>query len=157
MTTLRLLISGSAAGSASARAGRGEKGNGAMATRIAVRLTGNLGLDDAERLLAELTAGTELSWREDSPAEDGRHLTGGLVELLLVAVVSRGAEMAFEGTVERVRELVAHWRERRLDPPSAEVEVVEVDVAEIEEPEEPEAEAPEEPEVEASAESETGN
>lgn len=148
MTTLRLLIPGPAAGSVSARAGRGEEGNGAMATRIAVRLTGNLGLDDAERLAAELAAGTELSWRDETPAEDGRHLDGGLVEVLLVAVVGRGAEMAFEGTVHQVRELVARWRERRLDPPSAEVEVVEVDVAEIEAGEEPEAEAPPESEPE---------
>jgi hypothetical protein len=98
-----------------------------MATRIAVRLTGNLGLDDAERLLAELEAGTELSWRDESPADDARHLTGGLVELLLVAVASRGTEMVFEGSVRRVRELVEHWRDRRLDPPLAEVDVVEVE------------------------------
>jgi hypothetical protein len=103
-----------------------------MATRIAVRLAGNLGLDDAERLLAELRAGTELSWRDESPPDDARHLTGGLVELLLVAVASRGSEMAFEGTARRVRELVEHWRERRLDPPLAEVEVAEIEVVEVE-------------------------
>jgi hypothetical protein len=108
-----------------------------MATRIAVRLTGNLGLDDAERLLAELEAETELSWRDESPADDGRHLTGGLVELLLVAVASRGTELVFEGSVRRVRELVEHWRDRRLDPPLAEVDVLEV--------EEPEAAAAPDP------------
>jgi hypothetical protein len=102
-----------------------------MATRIAVRLTGNLGLDDAERLLAELKAGTELSWRDESPADDARHLTGGLAELLLVAVASRGTEMVFEGSVRRVRELVEHWRDRRLDPPLAEVDVLEVAEPEV--------------------------
>ena len=98
-----------------------------MATRIAVRLTGNLGLDDAERLLAELKAETELSWQDESPADDARHLTGGIAELLLVAAAARGTETVVEGSVRHVRELVEHWRDRRLDPPLAEVDVVEVE------------------------------
>jgi hypothetical protein len=107
-----------------------------MATRIAVRLAGNLGLDDAERLLAELKAETELSWRDESPADDARHLTGGLVELLLVAAPGRSTELVFEGSVRHVRELVEHWRDRRLDPPLTEVDVVEVEEPEGGEPEE---------------------
>jgi hypothetical protein len=112
-----------------------------MATRIAVRLAGNLGLDDAERLLAELKAETDLSWRDESPADNARHLTAGPVELLLVAVAGRNTELVLEGSVRRVRELVEHWRDRRLDPPLAEVDVVEVAEPELADPEE-EAERP---------------
>jgi hypothetical protein len=92
-----------------------------MAKRISVRLVGNLGLDDADRLMDALADTTGLSWHDETPADSG-HLTGGIAELVLVAVVGRGAEMAFEGMVHKVRELVEDWKKRRLDPPQAEVE-----------------------------------
>ena len=94
-----------------------------MASRVTVRLSGRVGIDDIDRLLADLTKETELDWREERPA-DSKHLTG-IAELVLTAVISgaagKGAEVAVTATVERAREVVSRWRDRRLDPPEAEV------------------------------------
>lgn len=99
-----------------------------MASRVTVRLTGRIGIDDVDRLLADLTKETELDWREER-APDSRHLAG-IVELVLTAVISgaagKGAEVAVGATVHRVREVVSRWRDRRLDPPDAEVGTQEV-------------------------------
>jgi hypothetical protein len=95
-----------------------------VASCVTVRLTGVIGLDDADRLRDELTKETGLDWREERPA-DGKHLAGAVVELVLTAVISgaagKGAEVAIAATAGRVREVVSRWRDRRLDPPDAEV------------------------------------
>ncbi|MFF0388304.1 hypothetical protein ACFYS8_06345 [Kitasatospora sp. NPDC004615] len=92
-----------------------------MGTRISVSLKGPLGLDDASRLLEELAAQTGLGWREE-PVDEGKVLSGGLVEILLVAVVSKTTELAFEAVLERVKQVVERWREERLDRPEAAVD-----------------------------------
>jgi hypothetical protein len=95
-----------------------------VASRVTVRLTGVIGLDDADHLLGELAKETGLDWREERPA-DGKHLAGAVVELLLTAVISgvagKGAEAVIGATADHVREVVSRWRDRRLDPPDAEV------------------------------------
>jgi hypothetical protein len=100
-----------------------------VASRVTIRLTGTIGLDDSDRLLAELAKETGLDWREERPA-DGKHLAGAMVELLLTAVISgaagKGAEAAIEATADRVREVVSHWRDRRLDPPAADIVTADV-------------------------------
>ncbi|MDH6137595.1 hypothetical protein P3T37_007028 [Kitasatospora sp. MAA4] len=83
-------------------------------------LKGLLGLDDASRLLDELAAETGLRWHEE-PVEEGKVLSGGLVEILLVAVASKTAEMAYEAAMERAKQVVERWREERLDKPEASV------------------------------------
>lgn len=103
-----------------------------MARRIVVRLAGNLGLDDAERLLGQLTAATGLAWRQETPAEEGRHLTGVMTAAVVAALIVRDGELVLNITVQQVREIVERWRERRLDPPMVEVEVVDADEAESE-------------------------
>jgi hypothetical protein len=95
-----------------------------------VRLTGKAGIDDAARLVADLAKETELDWREEHPRDD-KHLSG-IGELLLTAVISgavgKGGEVAVAATVDRIREVVKRWRDRRLDPPDAEVGMREVPV-----------------------------
>jgi hypothetical protein len=112
-------------GSASASAGADEGGTYEVATRITVRVSGPLGLDGPNQLRRALERETELDWSEQSSADD-THLSGGLAEILLVAIVSKSAEMAFGGAVEQAREgvhkVVEHWREQRLDPPKTVVE-----------------------------------
>lgn len=99
-----------------------------MASRIIVKITGAIGIDDADRLLANLTKEVGLDWREERHP-DGKHL-GGIVEFLLTAVIGgaggKGTEVAIEATVDRVREVVSRWRDRRLDPPDVEVETQDV-------------------------------
>ena len=94
-----------------------------MASRVIVKITGTIGIDDVGRLLADLTKEVELEWREERP-QDGNHL-GGIVELLLTAVIGgaagKGTEVAIEATVDRVREVVSRWQDKRLDPPDVEV------------------------------------
>jgi hypothetical protein len=93
-----------------------------VASRVTVRLTGAIGLDDSDRLLAELAKETGLDWREECPA-DGEHLAGAVMELLFTAVISgaagKGAEAAIGATADHVREVISRWRDRRLDPPDA--------------------------------------
>jgi hypothetical protein len=100
-----------------------------MASRITVRLTGAIGLDDADRLLDKLTKETGLDWRGERPA-DGRNL--GAWDLLLTAVISgavgKGGEAAAGVVGDHVRKVVNQWKDRRLDPPDAEVETREVPV-----------------------------
>lgn len=97
-----------------------------MASRVTVRLKGTIGLDDAGRLLAELTEETGLDWCEERPP-DGKHL--GVADLLLTAVISgvagKSAEAAAEAVGNRVRQVVSRWRDRRLDRPDADVETQE--------------------------------
>jgi hypothetical protein len=92
-----------------------------VGTRISVLLKGPLGLDDAARLLGELNAETGLAWRQE-PVDEGSVLSGGLVEILLVAIASRTVEMAYGAAVERAERVVERWRAERLDAPQASVQ-----------------------------------
>lgn len=103
-----------------------------MSTRITVRLTGDLGLDGAGLLLEDLERQTGLSWSDERRPDEGGHLDSGIAEVILIAVASRTAEMAYTTVVDRVREAVQDWRKTHLDPPHAEVEVAEIDDAEPE-------------------------
>ncbi len=102
-----------------------------MATQITVRVTGDLGLDDAEELLGELRRQTGVEWSEQHPVEDDGHLTGGLVEILITAVVGKGVEMALDPVidrvVDRVHEAIDRFRGTRLDPPATQVDLSSVD------------------------------
>src|ERR1039457_3605139 len=104
-----------------------EKGVG-MTSRVTVRVTGRIGIDDADRLLTDLAKETDLDWREEHSPDDG-HLAG-VGELLLTAMISgaagKGAEVMVEATVDRVREAIGRWRDRRLDPPGIEVRTQEL-------------------------------
>lgn len=95
-----------------------------MTSRVVVRLTGRTGIDDADRLLADLAKETGLDWREEPPSPGGKHLTG-IAELILTVLISgaagKGAEMAVEAAADRARDVVNRWRDRRLDPPEAEI------------------------------------
>ncbi|MGF1424942.1 hypothetical protein [Kitasatospora sp. LaBMicrA B282] len=102
-----------------------------MDSRISISLKGSLGLDDADRLLEELTAATSLAWREE-PVDEGKVLSGGLEEILLVAVLGKTTEMAVEYAVERARQVVERWREERIDQPEASVRTEALPAAEAE-------------------------
>ena len=93
-----------------------------VGARISVSLKGPMGLDDPARLISELEAKTGLAWYEES-AGDAKTLSGGLVEILLVAVASKTTEMAYEAAVERAKQVVDRFRAERLDPPQATVQV----------------------------------
>jgi hypothetical protein len=99
-----------------------------MTSRVTVRVMGRIGVDDADRLLADLAKETDLNWREEH-SPDGRHL-GGVSEFLLAAVISgavgKGAEVALAATVDRVRAAVGRWQEKRLDPPDIDVQTQEL-------------------------------
>ncbi|MER6571519.1 hypothetical protein ABT288_36425 [Streptomyces sp. NPDC001093] len=91
-----------------------------MATRISVTVKGLTGLDDRDRMLDELAAATGLSWRS-SPVDQGRVLTGGIVEVVLVAAVGKATEMTVSAAVDAVKRVVERWRDERLDPPETSV------------------------------------
>jgi hypothetical protein len=96
-----------------------------MAARVTVRVLGRIGVDDADRLLADLSRETELHWRQDHSPDDA-HL-GGISDLLLTAAVSgavgRSAEVATAAALDRVRAAISRWRDRRLDPPDIDIQV----------------------------------
>jgi hypothetical protein len=92
-----------------------------MAARISVSVKGLIGLDDPHRMLGELKAATGLSWRSQT-VDEGKVLTGGIVEILLVAVVGKATEMTVEAAVDAVRQVVERWRRERLDPPETSVD-----------------------------------
>jgi hypothetical protein len=101
-----------------------------MTSCVIVRIKGKAGIDDADRLLTDLAEETGLDWRQERPdAHGARHLSG-VGELLLTAVISgatgKAAEMAAEATLDRVREVISRWRDRRLDPPDTEIETAEL-------------------------------
>ncbi|WP_433453990.1 hypothetical protein ACQPXS_38075 [Streptomyces sp. CA-142005] len=91
-----------------------------MATRISVTVRGLTGLDDRERMLDELEAETGLSWRA-SAVDQGKVLTGGIVEVVLVAVVGKATEMTVSAAVDAVKRVVERRRRERLDPPETSV------------------------------------
>ncbi|MFF3914235.1 hypothetical protein ACFYZB_12230 [Streptomyces sp. NPDC001852] len=91
-----------------------------MATRISVTVKGPTGLDDPDRMLDELEAETGLSWHS-SAVDEGKVLTGGIVEIVLVAVVGKATEMTVSAAVDAVKRVVERWRGERLDPPETSV------------------------------------
>ncbi|MGW7529137.1 hypothetical protein [Streptomyces sp. NPDC054783] len=91
-----------------------------MATRISVTVKGLTGLDDLDRMLEELAAETGLSWRS-SAVDQGKVLTGGIVEIVLVAAVGKATEMTVSAAVDAVKRVVERWRSERLDPPETSV------------------------------------
>lgn len=99
-----------------------------MVSRVTVRVMGSIGVDDANRLLTELARATGLSWREEHPPDD-THLsgTGGLLlDAVISGAVGKAGEVMVEATVDRVREAVGRWREKRLDPPDVDVRAEEL-------------------------------
>ncbi|MGW2833129.1 hypothetical protein [Streptomyces sp. NPDC001286] len=86
-----------------------------MAVKISVSVKGQLGLDDPDRMLGELAAETGLTWHRREVEEDGV-LTGGIVEIILVAVVGKATEMTVSAAVDAAKHVVERWRGERLDP-----------------------------------------
>ncbi|WP_405869615.1 MULTISPECIES: hypothetical protein [unclassified Streptomyces] len=86
-----------------------------MATKISVSVKGLIGLDDPDRMLGELETETGLSWSPQEVEEDGV-LTGGIVEIIIVAVVGKATEMTVSAAVDAVKQVVERWRSERLDP-----------------------------------------
>ncbi|EST35044.1 hypothetical protein M878_07390 [Streptomyces roseochromogenus subsp. oscitans DS 12.976] len=81
---------------------------------------GLTGLEDQDRMLDELAAETGLSWRSRA-VDEGRVLTGGIVEIVLVAAVGKATEMTVSAAVDAVKRVVERWRGERLDPPETSV------------------------------------
>lgn len=90
-----------------------------MVSRVIVRIMGAVGVDDVDRLLGDLMKETALEWREER-SPDGKHL-GAAVDTVLLAVMGGAVGKGTEMVVDRAREVVGRWRDRRLDPPDAEV------------------------------------
>lgn len=82
--------------------------------QLTVSVRGSLGLDDDWRLIDELQKATGLAWRGE-PAGADDHLDGGIVEIVLVAVLGKTTELAYNAVVEKVRSRVEQWRRERLD------------------------------------------
>ena len=93
-----------------------------MATRLTVNVQGSLGLDDEQRLLDELAHATGVEWRTE-PVEDDGHLSGGLVEIALTVLLTKGTDVAFDAAIANVRKRLDHWRSERLDKPEYTVEL----------------------------------
>ncbi|MFJ9426077.1 hypothetical protein [Streptomyces sp. NPDC101249] len=90
-----------------------------MGTRIRVSVAGPAGLDELHELRAELDRTTGLSWQEGESGSDGRVLSGGVSEIILVAVTGKLSEMAVTYAVDAARKVVARHQARRLDPGEA--------------------------------------
>ncbi|MFF2936280.1 hypothetical protein [Streptomyces mirabilis] len=91
-----------------------------MATKISVSVKGLIGLDDPARMRVELEAETGLTWRQQEVAiadiaDEEAVLSGGIVEIILVAVVSKTAEMTVSAAVDAAKQVVERWRGERLD------------------------------------------
>jgi hypothetical protein len=84
--------------------------------QLTVNVQGSLGLDDGQRLIEELGRATGLTWRAE-PVEDDGHLTGGIVEIVLVAVLGKSTELVYGAAVEKARERIEQWRREHLDKP----------------------------------------
>ena len=87
-----------------------------MAKQLTVRVRGPLGLDDGRRLIDELEQATGLVWRDEPVKGDG-HLDGGIVEIVLVAVLGKTTELAYGAVMEKARGRIEQWRRERLDKP----------------------------------------
>ena len=79
-----------------------------MATKIVVSVKGLIGLDDPARMRGELEAETRLLWRpqEVAIAAEEDVLTSGIVEIILVAVVSKTAELTVSAAVDAAKQVV---------------------------------------------------
>ncbi|MER5664614.1 hypothetical protein [Streptomyces mirabilis] len=89
-----------------------------MATKISVSVKGLIGLDEPARMRVELEAETGLPWRPQEIADiadEEAVLSGGIVEIILVAVVSKTAEMTVSAAVDAAKQVVERWRGERLD------------------------------------------
>ncbi len=64
-----------------------------MATRISVTVKGPMGLDDPDRMLDDLARATSVPWQAHE-VDKGPVLTGGIVEIVLTAVIGKGVEMS---------------------------------------------------------------
>lgn len=82
--------------------------------RLTVSVHGSLGLDDDRRLIDELEKATGLVWRRE-PAKDSGHLDGGIIEIVVVAVLGKTTELAYGAVVEKVRSHIEQWRREHLD------------------------------------------
>lgn len=88
-----------------------------MARQLTVDVTGGaLGLDDGKRLAEELERATGVTWQLAPAADDG-HLSGGIVEIVLVAVLEKSTELAYAAVLDKARERIERWRRERLDKP----------------------------------------
>jgi hypothetical protein len=96
-----------------------------MAERIIVTVKGPLGLDDADSLLAELERETGLDWHEEDRPDD-KNLSG-VLELILVAIISKSVGTAFDQALAKAREVIERWRKTRLDPPDASIDTAPAD------------------------------
>jgi hypothetical protein len=110
--------------------------------QLTVNVQGSLGLDDGQRLIDELERATGLTWRAE-PVEDDGHLTGGIVEIVLVAVLGKSTELVYGAALEKARERIEQWRSEHLDKPEYTLTEAATDGAATEDvqPEEHEAEA----------------
>jgi hypothetical protein len=79
-------------------------------------VNGALGLDDGRRLIDELGQATGLEWWLEPVPTDG-HLTGGVIEIVLVAVLGKSTELAYGAVLEKVRDRAEQWRREHLDKP----------------------------------------
>jgi hypothetical protein len=96
------------------------RGSAALARQLTVRVKGSRGLDDDQPLLKTLEDSTGLKWHLESVRDEG-HLSAGIVEIVLVAVLSRSTELAYGAVVEKVRTHVEQWRDKYLDKPTYEI------------------------------------
>ena len=87
-----------------------------MPRQLTVNVQGSLGLDDGQRLIDELERATGLTWRAE-PVEDDGHLTGNIVDIVLVTVVSESTKLVYGAVAERARERIEQWRREHLDKP----------------------------------------
>lgn len=92
----------------------GTEGVIGVAMRLTVSVRGSLGLDDDRRLIGELEKATGLAWRRE-PVKAGDLLDGGIVEIVLLAVVGKTTELAYGAVVEKVRSGIEQWRREHLD------------------------------------------
>lgn len=102
-------------------------------TKISVSIKGPVGLDDPDRLLRELEAETGLSWRQEPVAEE-KTLSGGLFEIVLVALVTGASSEAGKDAWNAAKQVVKRWRSEKLDPTETSVEIESLPDADVAEP-----------------------
>ncbi|MYT75407.1 MULTISPECIES: hypothetical protein [unclassified Streptomyces] len=95
-----------------------------MTATISVRVEGPVGLDEPEELRAELARETALQWRLEAADEERDTLDGGTAAALLMAVLTSATGAVVQAAAQRA---IDAWRERRLDPPTVTVVVVQAD------------------------------
>ena len=102
-----------------------------MPSRITVRVTGQIGLDDIDELRAYLAKETELDWHQES-RPDREHLSG-IVESFLIGmtagIAAGRANAAIDVIVAQVREAIRRWRDQWLEPLDVDVTMEELPAA----------------------------